>query len=142
MAGKKVLIVDPSSGPHDPINRILTARNYTVVLADSATAAWESLVSQKPDMVVTETMLPGGTEGFHLIWSIREHPDRRLSRIPIIVVSDIHRTTPLDLFPDMCDGHYRASEFLPVQGFLDKPIDERVLLAKIDGLLTGNALNF
>ena len=127
---KKILVVDPDSGPHDPVVNLLIAENYKVSLADSADRAWEALRLDHPDLVLLETMLPTGTEGFHLVWRLRDDPDERLSQTPVLIVSRIHQTTALNLFPDFHDGHYRAHEFLPVQGFLDKPVDhERLRLA-------------
>lgn len=131
---KKILIVDPQVGMYDPVVHALTANDYQVSSVDSIEKAWEALNSSRPDLILLETMVPEGTEGFHLVWSLRQHPDRQLSKTPVVIVSDIHQTTSLNLFPDLEDGHYRAPEFLPVQGFLDKPVDHAMLLKTVAGV--------
>ncbi len=139
MRAKKILIVDPGSGPHDPLVHLLQANNYKVTVAESAEFAWRSLTADRPNLVLLETMLPSGTEGFHWVWQVRSHPDQRLSRTPIVIVSGIHQTTPIKLFPDLRDGHYAAGDFLPVQGFIDKPIDHQALLQTISSLFAGKS---
>lgn len=136
---KKILIVDPACGAHDPLVHRLTASNYEVTVAGSAKFAWRSLTETRPDLVLLETMLPSGTEGFHLVWRVRDHPDERLRQTPIVIVSRIHQTTPLNLFPNLRDGHYAAHDYLPVQGFIDKPVDHHTLLRTIANLFANDS---
>ena len=131
---KKILVVDPQVGLYDPVIHALTTNDYQVSSVDSIEKAWAALYSSRPDLILLETMVPEGTEGFHLVWKLRQHPDRQLSKTPVVIVSDIHQTTSLNLFPDLKDGHYRATEFLPVQGFLDKPVDHEILLKTVAGI--------
>ena len=135
---KRILIVDPACRPQDPLVHLLTARNYKVTVASSAKFAWRSLAEERPDLVLLETMLPTGTEGFHLVWQVRGHPDERLRRTPIVILSRIHQTTPLKLFPDLRDGHYAAHDYLPVQAFIDKPVDPDALLRTVASLFAND----
>ena len=132
---KKILIIDPGSGPGCALDQLLAPRHYQVRFAKSAETGWFSAVGEKPDLILIEPMLPHGPEGFNLIWRLRRHTDRQVSETPIIVVTGIDQTTRLNLFPNFHDGHYTAKEFLPVQGFLNKPLDGRLLIASIGELL-------
>ena len=134
-ADKKILLVDPRAEYHDPVVHLLTSNSYEVSIARSIDEAWTSINSDQPNLILLETMMPHGTEGFHLVWRLRKHPDRRMSRTPIVIVSGIHKTTSLNLFPTHRDGHYRACDFLPVQGFLDKPVDHNTLVTTIADML-------
>lgn len=128
---KKILVVDPRVERNDPVVNLLTSNSYIVSIARSIDEAWGSIHSDQPNLILLETMMPHGTEGFHLVWRLRKHPDRQMSQTPIIIVSKIHQTTSLNLFPTHRDGHYRVCDFLPVQGFLDKPVDHNKLVITI-----------
>lgn len=83
-------------------------------------------------------MMPTGTEGLHFVWDIRKHPDPAVSGVPIIIMSAIHRTTDLRLYPEEGDQEYGPGEFLPVQGFLDKPVELGELVHRVQSLLAGH----
>lgn len=128
---KRILVVDPQAEHHDPVVHLLTSNSYEVSISRTIDEAWTSINSDQPNLILLETMMPRGTEGFHLVWRLRKHPDQQINQTPIVIVSDIHRTTSLNLFPTHRDGHYRVSDFLPVQGFLDKPVDHNTLVSVI-----------
>ncbi|MDP1808771.1 MAG: response regulator [Actinomycetota bacterium] len=131
---KKILIVDPDCTALDPLVRLLDANNYIVAMTETVEDAWRSLSADPPDLVLLEPMLPSGTEGFHFVWELRDHPDEKLRRTPVLIVSRIHQTMALNLFPDFHDGHYQAHEYLPVQGFIDKPVDHNSLLRAVNSV--------
>ena len=133
---QKILIADPDCDRIEPLKHMLGENNYEVLTAGTAEQAWTSLMSDGPDLVLLEPMLPNGTEGFHVVWKLREFPDQKLSQIPVLVVSRIHQATKLNIFPNFHDGHYSALDFLPVQGFLDKPVENSTLIQNIDSTLT------
>lgn len=135
MSDKKILVADPEHGPSSPLFHLLESQNYEVSHAGSIEEAWRILTTSTPQLLLMEPMLPAGTEGFHLVWRLRDHPDVKLNGMPVILVSRIHQTTRLNLFPGISDGHYQADEYLPIQAFLDKPFDDRVLLETINNAL-------
>ena len=55
--------------------------------------------------------------------------------LPIIIASGIHGETELRFYPDKTDGTYQPGEFLPVQGWIDKPVNVADLTTKIEALL-------
>jgi len=60
-----------------------------------------------------------------------------LNAVPIVVLTAIHSTTRLRFYPEESDGTYGPGEFLPVQGFLDKPSEPAALLGKVRQVLAG-----
>jgi len=54
-----------------------------------------------------------------------------LKDTPIIMLTGIHNHTELRFYPESTDGTYQAGEYLPVQAFLDKPIDPEKLLQAV-----------
>ncbi|MCC6446719.1 MAG: response regulator, partial [Armatimonadetes bacterium] len=76
-------------------------------------------------------MMPSGAEGFQFVWKLRNDADKEVSGLPILVVSAVHSKTDLKLYPDQEDSTYEAGEYLPVQAFLDKPVQPGDLLESV-----------
>ena len=127
----RILVVEDDADAADAVKTILEGEGYEVVVADSPAAAWEAIKVQPPDLALLDVMMPSGTEGFHLVWDLRNSEDPALRDLPIIVLSAIHGETPLRFYPTEGDGTYEAGEYLPVQAFLDKPVEPNKLLTEI-----------
>jgi len=131
----RILVVEDDADAADAVKTILEGEGYEVVVADSPTKAWEAVSAQPPDLVLLDVMMPSGTEGFHLVWDLRNADDPALRELPIIVLSAIHEATPLRFYPAESDGTYEPGEYLPVQAFLDKPVEPKKLLSEIAAVL-------
>jgi len=134
-AGKKVLVVDDDPGTVRLLTTVLGRAGYATVSAPDAQAGLEKIRSEKPDLVVLDVMMPSGTEGFHLVWELRGESDPAVRDVPIIMLTGIHDTTDLRFYPDQTDGTYKPYEYLPVQAFLDKPVDSEKLLEEVGRIL-------
>jgi len=131
----RILVVEDDIDTADALRVLLESAGYGVLFAPNAGAAFELAQSEKPDLIIADVMMPSGTEGFHFIWKLRRDGGDSVKDVPIIVVSAIHKTVPLELYPGKSDGVYGPNEFLPVQVFLDKPIQPTRLLGEIERLL-------
>ena len=80
--------------------------------------------------------MPTGTEGFHVVWKVRQLEDEHLRDVPIIMATGIHEHTELRFYPENTDGTYKPGEFLPVQGWIDKPVRVQELRSKITDALS------
>lgn len=65
------------------------------------------------------------------MWELRNTFDAPLKDVPIIMMSGIHEQAELRFYPESEDGTYGAGEYLPVQDFLDKPVDVNKLLEAV-----------
>ncbi len=81
-------------------------------------------------------MMPSGTEGFHFVWKLRKDENEEHRNIPIIVLTAIHERTWAKFYPDRTDPVYKPDEYLPVQGFLDKPASSEQIISKIKEVLS------
>ena len=127
----KILVVDDDPDIVESIRMVLESADYEVEEAGSAAEALEKVSTWHPDLILLDVMMPDGTEGFHFVWKLRNQYPAPDNEIPIIILSAIHNTTKLRFYPDHTDGTYQPGEFLPVQGFIDKPAEPSTLLAKI-----------
>lgn len=131
----KILLVDDDEDLVQVLGVVLEGRGYRVVAETRAEAAVATVDRERPDLIVQDVMMPDATEGFHVVWHLRQRPEAYFQNVPIIILTAIHQKTPLRFYPDSGDGTYRAGEFLPVQAFVDKPVDPGTLLEAIDRVL-------
>ena len=133
--GKKILVVDDDRDLVDILTMVLTGKAYQVVRAYGPQEALAAVDREHPDLILLDVMMPEATEGFHVVWNLRGRDDPYFANVPIIMLTAIHRETPLRFYPDARDHTYGAGEYLDVQGFVDKPVEPDALLAEVDRVL-------
>lgn len=124
---KRILIVDDDPDIREMTGTLLGSAGYEVVGADSAADAQAKLADQAFDLLILDVMMETKTEGFHLVYKIREDP--KYKSVPIIMLTNVE---------DWAGEHISegvGSDFLPVQAFLPKPADMDELKAKVAELL-------
>ena len=134
-APAKILIVEDDPDMIEAMRIILESKSYQVVSATSAEEGLEKVKSEVPDLIILDVMMPEGTEGFHFAWNLRKDPDPKHRDIPILIVTALHEKTDLRFSPEESDTTYGPGEYLPVQGFIDKPIQPADLLERVRKLL-------
>jgi len=133
---EKILVVDDDVDLVETLRLVLESRGYAVVGAYDARTALEKAESERPDLILLDIMMPRGTEGFHFVWQLRQESEEGLRSIPIVVLTAIHEKTDLRFYPDQEDGTYKSGEYLPVQDFVDKPVDPTQLLERVEKVLS------
>jgi CheY-like chemotaxis protein len=133
--GGKILIVDDDADLVETIRVVLEKEGYTVSAAYEPQTGLARTQADRPDLILADVMMPTGTEGFHFIWKVRSLQEEYFRNVPIVVLTAIHDKTSLRFYPDSGDGTYQAGEYLPVQDFVDKPIDPDELLVRIRRVL-------
>lgn len=131
----KILVIDDDPDILTSARYVLEAASHEVFEAKNGTEGLAKIVSEHPHLIILDVMMDTTTEGFQLTLQLR-NPDpaskyAEFSRIPILMLTSIHSTTPLRFSP--------TEDYLPVDEFVDKPIDPDELLAKVDALLKKQA---
>lgn len=129
---QKILIIDDDPDILLSVRMSLEPKGYEVIEAKNGTEGIEMLKSDRPDLIILDVMMDTKTEGFQLALKLR-NPDPGseyavFKDIPILMLTAIHSTTPLQFEPDI--------DYLPVDLFVDKPIDPDDLVGKVEYLLT------
>jgi CheY-like chemotaxis protein len=135
----KILTVDDDPNVRKSIEIALKAAGHEVWQAAGPDEALAVAGEVFPEVLLVDVMMPTGTEGFHLVWALRNLEDERLSKVAVIMVTGVHDQTNLRFYPDQTDGTYQPGEFLPVQGWLDKPVKVQELHALVKSVLEGGA---
>jgi len=131
----KILLVDDEVNVLRTLELTLQHKGYEVCKAQSPDEALAAMAECRPDLVVLDVMMPSGTEGFQTVWRIRQLEDAALKDVPVLMATGIHEHTEMRFYPEQTDGTYQPGEFLPIQGWLDKPVKPQELLDKIKELL-------
>jgi two-component system alkaline phosphatase synthesis response regulator PhoP len=127
----KILIIDDDPDMVLATRLCLEGAGHEVVEAASGAEGLEMIKAEQPDLIVLDVMMDTTTEGFQLALKLRS-PDPHseyvnYKGIPILMLTSIHATAPTRVAPDQ--------DYLPVDAFVDKPIDPDDLVSKVDELL-------
>ncbi len=131
---EKVLIVDDDPDLVVVLRQILEKAGYRVSSASDAQAGLWTVEQQRPDLILLDIMMPNSTEGFDFMWRLRQHAEGYYQDVPVIVISALAQRTGLRFYPESA-GSYPAGANVPVQDFLDKPVDPAHLLEKVEKAL-------
>jgi len=125
---KKILIIDDDPDVVLAIRMPLESAGYEVYEAHSQASGYEAAERVHPHLIILDVMMDTHTAGFQLAQKLHgpAAPDE-LKRIPILMVTAVHQTTPLRFGPD--------EDYLPVDDFIEKPIDPSKLLDQINAIL-------
>jgi CheY-like chemotaxis protein len=123
LSSKKILIADDDARNRKLLETLLTSEGYQVASAPSGQAALTAAVTEKPDLVLLDLMMPG-MDGFEVL--------RRLKAMPDLQKVDVVMVTALD------DAGSRARmDAAGAAGLLLKPVDRWKLKELVEQLLGG-----
>jgi len=127
MANEKILIIDDDDDLVHALRLPLEAAGYKIFRAGSGTEGLQKVKEVGPDLIILDAMMDTMTDGFHVSLSLRS-PDPRseykaYSQVPILMLTSIHSATSLRFGPDQ--------SYLPVDAFIEKPIEPAELLKKV-----------
>lgn len=79
-----ILIVEDSPSELELMSHYLNESGYNVIKASGAKEALEKAVSEQPDVIVTDVVMPG-MSGFELCRSLKRNPATQ--KVPIVICS-------------------------------------------------------
>lgn len=127
----KILVVDDDPDLTEVLKVILTKANYTVLTASNKKDGMEQVTKEKPSLIVLDVMMSTWQDGFEMSRELKNDPE--LKHIPILILTSITEKTGVEFESSAGDRTW-----LPVDGFLSKPVDPEILLSEIEKLLQGN----
>jgi CheY-like chemotaxis protein len=128
MGHARILIVDDDPDITQAMKVVLENQGYSVDDAENGTAGMEHIKASKPDLIILDVMMNSLSEGFLLSRQLKTDP--RYKHIPILMVTSVKQKTGIDFETAAGD-----ETWLPVEGFLNKPVKPEVLLEKVKSLL-------
>ena len=120
MTIEKVLVVDDSPTDAHLLTSILLMNGYSPITASSGEDALRVAKDEHPDLILMDIVMPG-MNGFQATRALNKDPET--SHIPIVIISS--KDQPTDKLWGIRQG---------AKDYISKPIDESVLLKKIQSL--------
>ena len=128
MVKETILIVDDDEDICMAVKALLESRDYVVETATTKEEGLRKLASVKPDLAILDVMMASWQDGFELSRQLKKDPE--LKDIPILMLTGVENKTGFEFKSAAGD-----EEWLPVESFLDKPVEPDVLLAEVEKLL-------
>ncbi len=127
----RILTVDDDPDIVLAVRMCLEDAGHEVFEASNGEEGLRQVAEVKPDLIILDVMMDTPTTGFQMALRLRNpdptSPLADYKDVPILVLSSIHSTTDLRFGPD--------ENYLPIEEFIDKPIDLDLLVSKVNTLL-------
>ena len=127
----KILMIDDDPDMVLAARLCLQGAGHELLEARNAEAGLRRLAEIQPDLIILDVMMGAATEGFQTALRLRspdpESPLAAYRHIPIAMLTALHSTTDLRFGPD--------EDYLPVDAFIEKPIDPDRLIGIVKQLL-------
>jgi DNA-binding response OmpR family regulator len=121
----RILIVDDDPDMVEAGRYVLEKEGYTVASASNVESGLKALDETVPDLLILDVMMEEADDGLVFARQVR----RRGLTTPILMLTSVNRAMGLSIGKD--------DEMVPVDEFVEKPVDPAVLLAKVSALLAG-----
>ena len=129
MGNAKIVVVDDDQDIRDTLQIILEGKQYDVFTAADKTEGMETIRDQKPDLAILDVMMVSWQDGFELSRELKKDPE--FKDMPILMLTGVRDQTGTDFKSTAGDPSW-----LPVDGFLEKPVRPDILLDEVERLLS------
>jgi len=125
---RRLLMIDDDPEFVSGVRAILESADYEVDAKYNPKDGFQTLKSGGYDLLLLDIMMGRGAEGIMLARKIRNDPDLR--GMPVLIITGIREQMAF-LFP----GQPVSPHFVEIDEVLEKPVDPKLLLSKVDELL-------
>jgi CheY-like chemotaxis protein len=130
----KILIVDDDLDIIDSLKMILEANGHQIVVKTDTDDLVASVMQTSPDLIILDIIFPENpSAGFTAAREL--HKAEGAKSIPVLLLSAVNQLSKMSFGFSEADI---SDDFMPVKGFIEKPVEPAVLIAKVNELL-GNA---
>jgi DNA-binding response OmpR family regulator len=129
MQNAKILVVDDDLDLASAYRAILESQQYTVITASDKAGGMELIRDEKPDLVILDVIMSTWSDGFDMARELKSQSE--LKDMPILMLTGVKDKTGIDFKSSAGDPTW-----LPVDGFLDKPVESETLLAEVEKILS------
>ncbi len=121
----RVLVVDDDPDFVNLTSTILRSQNYDVIAASDGRQAMQVMRRAKPDVTLLDVMMTHLLEGLEVAREMAQDPV--LKDIPVIMVTSLAGSRARSVLP--------PNEHVPMEKWIQKPIDPDLLLAEVAAAL-------
>ncbi len=126
-----IMVVDDDRDIIDSLKMILEANGHQVSVKTDTDDLIESVKQELPDLIILDIIFPENPNaGFAAAREL--HKIERVKDIPVLLLSAVNQLSKMSFGFSESDI---SEDFMPVKGFIEKPVEPAVLLAKVNELL-------
>ena len=128
---KRVYVIDDEQSIVESVSMILESKGYEVGAQNDDKNVVDNVVAFGADLVIIDVMLPEDSgAGFKMARALKA--DERTSALPLLMLTAVNEA---GIYVGKFSNKDRDDSWLPVQEFVEKPVDPDVLLAKVGALI-------
>jgi len=128
------MVVDDDEDFANAAAKVLRDAGHDVRIQLDTETAMQAMEARRPDLVILDVMFPeSSSAGFELARAIREGSDG-LKNVPVLMLTAVNQKFPLGFSALDADDVW-----LPIDGFLEKPVDLDLLRSTVSSLLEAAA---
>ena len=125
----RVLLIDDDPDVHTVVKKVLEAKSYEVVSAYDGFEGLRKVVEERPDLIILDVIMPG-KHGFDVCHELKtDEKYHFFSNIPVLM---------LTVYPEDREKMHlsmREGMMMEAEDYLQKPVDAKELLKRVEGLL-------
>lgn len=91
---KNIAVIEDDQFLRELVVRKLAHEGFNIITAIDGQEGYNLIIKQKPDLVLLDIMLPV-QDGFDVLARIREHPDKIIAKLPVILLSNLGQNTDI-----------------------------------------------
>lgn len=127
---KRVYVIDDEQSIVDSVSMILESKGYEVGAQSDDKDVVENVVAFGADLVIIDVMFPEDTgAGFKMARAL--NADERTSGLPRLMLTAVNEA---GIYVGKFSGKDLDDAWLPVQEFVEKPVDPETLIEKVQRL--------
>ena len=127
---KRVYVIDDEQSIVESVSMILESKGYEVGAQNDDKDVVDNVVGFGADLVIIDVMLPEDSgAGFKMARALKA--DDRTNTLPLLMLTAVNEA---GIYVGKFSNKDRDDSWLPVQEFVEKPVDPDVLLAKVEAL--------
>ena len=128
-----ILIIDDDLDIVDSLKMILEANGYQVSVKTDADNVIAAVMDVNPDLIILDIIFPEDSNaGFVVARELQKND--HVKNIPVLLLSAVNQQSKMSFGFSETDI---SEDFMPVEAFIEKPVEPEILLAKVKTLLGG-----
>ena len=126
-----ILIIDDDPDIIDSLKMILESDNHQVSIKTDTDDLLETIRQAAPDLIILDIIFPEDPNaGFTAAREL--HKNDEVKHIPVLLLSAVNQQSNMSFGFSETDI---SDDFMPVEGFIEKPVEPATLLSKVNELL-------
>ena len=123
-----ILIIDDDPDIVEAMRVVLESKDHRVDSSKSGEEGLKKAEAGKPDLIILDVMMETMSKGFEVARDLKKSQTNK--NVPILMLTAIKERTGLDFKNEAGD-----EDWLPVDDYLEKPLEPQELLSKVEALL-------